>query len=273
MDLYIRNETKDFHLVGDYYKQNVIDSYKFGIITGFSDKTFRPKNFSTRAEASAVLYKLLNKDLRTPFVKTDARYTMFPVSQLDEFGNEFTVDQPFYAPLLNGKPVNEIIDVAEILKTVAKQQDKSYLYIGTTQLSQRIGISAMQSKEYYDTANALIGFERAIALAERTDFGFTVSFDDMSNKFNPYYLGMNKKHSHALNEPLFSTYFFRHYEAQLKPVFQYLFEDDFDTAWALFKTGLDDKTAGNKVQITLNGRFVSLVSSYDAINLTISLKK
>ncbi len=273
MDLYIRNETTDYHLIGDYYKQNVLDSYKFGIVTGYSDKSFRPKGFSTRAEASAVLSKLLNKDLRTPFVKTDARYTMMSVSTLDEFGENLEIEQALYAPLLNGKPVNEIIDVAEILKTSAKQEGKGFLNVGSMQLSNGFGITGYQSKEYFAEILNYEGFERAMAYAQRADFNFYVRLDDLSNKFSPYHFGMNKKFSHAINDPLFSTYFFRTYEAQLKPIFQYLFGSDFDKAWSLLKSGLDDKSGGTTTQLTINGRFVSLVSSYDTINLTISLKK
>lgn len=273
MDLYIRNETKDFYLVGDYYKQNVLDSYKFGIITGFSDKTFRPKSFSTRAEASAVLSKLLNKDQRKPFVKTDARYTMFPVSQFDEFHNEFTVDQPLYAPLFNGKPVNEIIDVAEILKESAKQVGKGYLYIGTTQLSDSVGVTGFQSLEMYNSVFELFGIERAVAYAERSDFGFTVHLNDLSSKYNPYSFHINKSMVRAGKDPFYSTYFYRAYEEQIRPIFQYLFGNEFDKAWTLLKTGLDDNSEVSRNQVTINGRFVDLVSSNDGVYLTISLIK
>ena len=273
MDLYIRNETQDYHLVADYYKQNVLDSYKFGIITGFSDKTFRPKSFSTRAEASAVLSKLLNKDQRKPFVKTDARYTMFPVSQFDEFRNEFTVDQQLYAPLLNGKPVNEIIDVAEILKESAKQVGKGYLYIGTTQLSDSVGITGFQSVEMYNSVFELLGLEQAIAYATRSDVDFSIDLTNLSSQYKPYHFGLNKDQVRSKNDVLYSTYFYRHYEDQFKPIFQYLFGSEFDKAWALLKTGLDNSGDVTQIQVTINGRFVSLVSSYKGIDLTISLKK
>lgn len=273
MDLYIRNETTDYHLIGDYYKQNVLDSYKFGIVTGYSDKTFRPKGFSTRAEASAVLSKLLNKDLRTPFVKTDARYTMVPVSVLDEFGENLEVEQALYAPLLNGKPVNEIIDIAEILKTSAKQEGKGFLTFGSMQLSNGFGITGYQSKDYHDEILTYEVFERAMAYAQRPDFNFYVRLDDLSNKFNPYRLGMNKKFSHAINDPNFSTYFLRTYEAQLTPVFQYLFGSDFDRAWSIFKTALDHKGEPKMIEVILNNRVLNVSYTMESINLTVSLKK
>jgi len=273
MDLYIRNETTDYYLVGDYYKQNVLDSYKFGIVTGYSDKTFRPKGFSTRAEASAVLSKLLNKDLRTPFVKTDARYAMMSVSTLDEFGENLEIEQALYAPLLNGKPVNEIIDMAEIFKTSAKQEGKGFLTVGSMQLSNGFGITGYQSKEYYAEILNYEGFERAMAYAQRADFTFYVGLDDLSNKFNPYHLGLNKKFSHAINDPLFSTYFFRTYEAQLKPIFQYLFGSDFDRAWSILKTSLDHKGEPKMIEEILNNRVLNVSYTMESINLTISLKK
>ncbi len=63
-DRFVANEIKDFSTVCDYCKQNVLDAYKLGITTGYSDKTFKPSLSSTRAEATTMISKIIKPELR-----------------------------------------------------------------------------------------------------------------------------------------------------------------------------------------------------------------
>jgi len=273
MDLYIRNETKDYYLVSDYYKQNVIDSYKFGIITGFLDKTFRPKNFSTRAEASVVLSNLLNKDQRKPFVKTDARYTMFPTYELDDFGNVIKYDTAYYAPIFNGKPVNEVVEVAEL---VAKLHDlgKGYIRYQYNTLENVIATGGYESKAVYGYVFGLpSSLERIMAMAENCDLDISIENNDFAGKYSPYTIQIYKRISVSEKYPNYSTYILNTYGDQLKPIFQYLFEKDFDQAWNIFVTGLNAKGSSKQDLYKINGRDISFVSGSNGVYMCFSIKR
>ncbi|GKX32374.1 hypothetical protein SH1V18_48540 [Vallitalea longa] len=63
----IEDYVKDFSSVSYYYKEDVKDAYLLGIITGLPDGTFKPQNYSTRAEASAIIHRMMDKWQRKPF--------------------------------------------------------------------------------------------------------------------------------------------------------------------------------------------------------------
>lgn len=272
LDQYIKNETKDYYLVGDYYKQNVLDSYKFGIITGFVDKTFRPKDFSTRAEASAVISKILNKDLRKPFVKTDARYTMLPTYVVDEFGNEELVETAFYAPLYNGKPVNEVVEVAEL---VGKLHDlgKGYIEYGYDTLANTFATAGYESKAIKEYVYSLPVLDLMLALGDYVDLSISIENNDFANKFSPYTLQIFKRVSVSQQYPNYSTYIINTYGDQLRPLFQYLFENEFEKAWNIFVTGLDAKGNAQQLIYTINNRTLSVVSGSNGFSMQFSIKR
>lgn len=272
MDQYIKNETKDYHLVGDVYKQAVLDSYKLGIITGYDDKTFKPKDFSTRAQASAVISKILSKDLRKPFVKTDVRYTMVPTSELDEFGNEIRYNIALYAPLLNGKPVNEMIEVAEIMvKNI--HLGKGYIGVGYDQYQKMIGSIGYENKETYDWMRSLSPYEFTMNLTSYVDMNYSIDFNNYNSKYDPYNLDFRKRPSILETYSSYSSYYLATYGDQLRPLFQYWFGNDYNTAWNLMISGLDYKGASKHDLYTLNGRTLSIVYSSNGCYFAFSLKK
>ena len=63
----IEDYVKDFSLVSYQYKEDVKEAYLLGIITGLPDGTFRPQDYSTRAEASAIIHRMMDKWQRKPF--------------------------------------------------------------------------------------------------------------------------------------------------------------------------------------------------------------
>lgn len=64
-DRYIIGKVKDYPAVSDNCKQYVIDAYKLGLVTG-ANGNFRPKSSLTRAEASVVILRFLDKADRKP---------------------------------------------------------------------------------------------------------------------------------------------------------------------------------------------------------------
>ncbi len=66
----VENYVKDFSSVSYTYVEDVKDAYAFGIITGMPDSTFRPQSESTRAQASAIIHRMIDKKQRKPFEPT-----------------------------------------------------------------------------------------------------------------------------------------------------------------------------------------------------------
>lgn len=271
LDQYIKNETKDYHLVGDSYKQAVIDSYKLGIITGYDDKTFKPKDFSTRAQASAVISKILNKDIRKPFEKSDIRYTMVPTSELDEFGNEIRYDIALYAPLLNGEPVNEMIDVAEIM-VENRYHGKGYVRVGYDQHQKVIGSASFETKEIKEWFDTLSPYEIVMNVKDYLDLNYSIDFNNYNSKYDPYDLDFRKRPSILEMHSSYSSYYLATYGDQLSPLFQYWFGNDFNTAWNVMIDVLDYKGNSKQDFYTFNGRTLTVVYSSNGCYFSFSLK-
>lgn len=274
LDTYVKNEMADYHKVSDYYKQNIIDSYKFGIVTGYPDKTFRPKNNSTRAEASAVIINMLTEESRKPFVQTDAKYVMMPVNDLDEYGNDIQYQKAFYAPLYQGKPVNELVDIAEMFMKLS-DGGKGYLAPGLSRFGELYGFGGYPSKVEFDQAKSIENiYERTDAMINLGDITFVAQFNDFSSQYRPYQLAVTKNYSRADYNRPYSEYFLERYGDQMKPLFKYLFESDYDKAWQSFIKALDYQ--GNKaaeLRISYNGRQITMFYTTNNVNLYISLKK
>lgn len=60
------NKIRDYEIFGDdkdikeYAKQNVLDLYCAGIISGFEDGSFKPNGYTTRAQAAKMIYEVLS---------------------------------------------------------------------------------------------------------------------------------------------------------------------------------------------------------------------
>ena len=75
---------KDYSDIPDKFKSYVLQAYGKGIISGYEDGTFRSDGILTRAEASSVLVRLIDKDERP-----NADETLY-----DYFGRKVTFTEP-----------------------------------------------------------------------------------------------------------------------------------------------------------------------------------
>ena len=62
--LQVVTDSEDFSFK---YNKDIMKTYKLGIITGYPDHTFKPQGVLTRAEASAVVVRLIDPDTRPTF--------------------------------------------------------------------------------------------------------------------------------------------------------------------------------------------------------------
>jgi hypothetical protein len=263
---------KDYHLVDDYYKQNVIDSYKFGIVTGYPDGTFNPEGLAKRSEASRVLVTMLKAEERLPYENVEAKSTMMPEWYKGEDGKDTTRMVKFYAPIFNGEPVNELVEIGEHLVSV-QDQGKGYLDLGYDSFSQSYDASGYKSKVFYDGIyDARTILEQSFLAAERMDFSFRVTPMELTHKYRPYSMTLWKKSEHMDANETYEHYFLTRYEAQIKPIFEILFEDESDKAWGYFMTGIKHTGDWNKIEETINGRTFYIGYSRSGITLSFSLK-
>lgn len=273
MDQYVINDLKDYHLVSDHYKQNVIDSYKFGIITGYPDGTFNPSALAKRSEASKVLVTMMKSEERKPYENVEAKSTMMPEIYIDDHGEDAVRMMPMYAPIFNGKPVNELVEIAEHLYT-SRNQGEGYLYVGYSPYTQQYDASGYPSKEFYDGIyDAPTLMEQSFLAAERMDFMFTVEPLNLSSKYKPYNITLWKTQGHVDRAVGYDVYFLERYEDQLKPLFDILFELEADVAWDYFVTGLAHEGERKRIETTINNRNFSFGYSGSGMTLTVSLKR
>ncbi|MBE0451611.1 MAG: S-layer homology domain-containing protein [Clostridia bacterium] len=273
MDLYVRNDMKDYHLVDDYYKQNVIDSYKYGIVKGYPDGTFNPSELAKRSEASRVLVTMLKAEERLPYENVEAKSTLMPEWYKGEDGKDTTRMVKFYAPIFNGEPVNELVEIGEHLVSV-QDQGKGYLWLGYDPFSQEYYASGYKSKAFYESIDDVLSiWEQSFLFSERKDFSFTVRPMELTHKYRPYSMTLWKKSEHMETNETYEHYFLTRYEAQIKPIFEILFEDETEKAWGYFMTGIKHTGEWSKIEETINGRTFYIGYSKSGITLSFSLKK
>lgn len=96
-----KNLIADYNYISDEYKPYVLKVFKEGIITGYSNKEFKPTNYATRAEACTMIARLL-----------DSKYRRIPV-----FGENSNASIPAtsYVPqnfIINNKTIKaEVITI------------------------------------------------------------------------------------------------------------------------------------------------------------------
>jgi len=79
---------KDYASINDIYKEYVLKAYSKGILGGYSDGEFKATNSLTRAEASTVIVRMLNKNVR---IKVKVEFTDEDTARLK--GYEFSSGQ------------------------------------------------------------------------------------------------------------------------------------------------------------------------------------
>ncbi|MCT4544973.1 MAG: S-layer homology domain-containing protein [Vallitalea sp.] len=88
---YVESYVKDFSSISYKYKEEVKDAYSLGIITGLPSGEFQPQNYSTRAQASAIIHRMIDKNVRKPFVlKVPIENDVESGNMNDNDGNEIT---------------------------------------------------------------------------------------------------------------------------------------------------------------------------------------
>ncbi len=275
---YIKAAIKDYHLIADKYKQDTIDSYNFGIMQGNPDKKVNPKSTITRAEATTVVLRMINKDRRLSAVK-ELNLDKYSITLKDAEGKEHII----VAPLLNGKPVVEVVDFARIwLENLDKTKGSDG--IDYAPFVNMIRVGGKENQEKRDYINSLKGKpqlsnEELTKVAMYSDYTFNMSLIDLTGKYTPFKFNAWKNLAWLDDETYknqigrWGEYFTVYYLDAFKPIFKYLFEDDYDKAWKMFVDGINSNSSTwiRKSEV-LNERYFDIVYDASGVSLSISLK-
>lgn len=103
------------------FREDILKTYKLGIITGYNDNTFRPKGILTRSEASAVLIRVIKPSSRIPFNYDELYYKLYGDINAHLIGGSKWVD-PLKATNLKNAQEDWLIIKSE-LKYFPMQKD------------------------------------------------------------------------------------------------------------------------------------------------------
>jgi len=91
----VEEEIRDRDSITPDFKDDVLNCYAMGILTGYTNGTFKPQEILTRAEASAVAIRIIDISERKPFVG----YRPYSISTLlsqEKYQNKFVNNNPAY---------------------------------------------------------------------------------------------------------------------------------------------------------------------------------
>lgn len=276
---YIKNAIKDYHLITDKYKQDIIDVYSLGIMQGNNENKINPKSTITRAEATSVVLRMMNKDRRLSVVEK-LSLDKFSIKLKDLDGNEYII----VAPLVDGKPVMEIIEFVKIyFDNIDKTKGIDGLdYKPSINSIRTSGIENQKKLDYLislKNANRPLSIEELTKAANYYDYTFNVSLIDLKGKYSPYEF-QAEKNTEWLDDETYKNqydkwgaYFTEYYLDTFKPVFKLLFEKDYDKAWNMLVEGIssNSQTYIEKSEI-LNERHFHIRYRSSSISFRISLK-
>ena len=277
-DEYIKLAIKDYHKIQSKYVQDVIDIFAYGIMQGDTLGYIKPSTTITRAEATTVILRMMNKDRRLS-LENKLSSNINSIKLIDAEGVEYEI----VAPILDGKPITEIIEVARVYKEKSiktKGCDEfgynSYSnYIGVTGFENQNKVNYIESlKTKYELSN-----EELTKMAMYIDFNFGISLLELSGKYKPYKFVTNKNLGWLDDEVYknksgnWGAYFTEYYLDSFKPVFEILFDDDFNEAWGCFTTAINStSTTYQSKTVILNERCLDMGYDAGGMQMTISLK-
>lgn len=240
---YIRSKVKDYPYISDSHKQSVLLVYALGIMGGSPDGKFNPKANLTRAEASVIVIKNLDRASRVPMKPSPDEV----VTMTDGNGVSFDL----YS---NSFPYVEMFAVAKAFQDVANKT-KGYARPLYNPENRNVSISFHESKEEYEKDYFSM------------DAGLEMKTELVIGNSRPYYF--------VFYQP--ETFKSLHKDA-IYSVFKALFHADTDKFMTVFNRYLDLGNTALEKQVyetyKFDGRSVQLrKNAYDTVvAISISLQ-
>jgi hypothetical protein len=118
--------TYDHHIpaaIGDlkqanlHYQDEIVRSYRYGLITGKKSGVFDPKGRATRAEAATVIARLLNAEYRNPlgaYIENHLAMKTASVTDIDDL----SILPAFYEKFRNTRNMQKYASIDELRETI-----------------------------------------------------------------------------------------------------------------------------------------------------------
>ncbi len=262
----IQQSLNDYSLINDNYKDKVLTAYQVGLITGKGNSLFDPRGYTTRAEASTVIMRLLYPDLLQPFDFGSLTSTYVTVNEYDANLGWIKVDYPFYAPINDkGQPVNEVITLHDQIKVIEKQ-DYGWFDITFNPYEQ-----TLNTRFYPDIETTKLP---TMEKAPHLDMALDIDTLDFQEDRKPYMLVIWRHPEHYSDMSTYYNYIEDRYGDFLQIYAEVLFEDEADYFLNLLKDMVNSLHTGYAINndYVINNRNVKL-STYDGGTIFVSDKK
>ncbi len=281
LDLYyehVKPLIKDFYLIQDKYKEDTIDCYVWGIMQGDNKKLVNPQKSITRAEATTVILRMIDKKRRIKF-------NLDGVKTIEMETNEQTPGL-LVAPKHNGVILNEMVDLVEAVKAVENDTTGVEQYV-LNELGNGFGIAGYENQrkyqEYYDFntrgINGEINLENLVEetnkVIDHQDWSLGTSLVEFHNKRTPYTMRIRNNYLSADDETYNSNYEYmmKYYKKTFQAMFKVWFENEYEKAWNIFDTALKyTGTYTEEKEVVINNRNFFIHYSNDVVGFTVSVK-
>ena len=275
---HIKPLIKDFYLVQDKYKEDVIDCYAWGVMQGDKKKLINPQKNITRAEATTVMLRMIDKTRRIEF-------KLGEVKSIEMETNEQTPGL-LIAPKYNGVVLNEMVELVEAVKAVENETSGVEKYTLNI-LGNGFAITGYENQRKYDefydfntrSLNGEITLENLVEESNKViyhrDWILGTSLIEFHNKRTPYDMVIYNRYSIADDNTCSSNYEYvmKYYKKIFQAMFKLWFEDEYDKAWNIFDKAL--KYTGTYVEgeeIIINNRNFFIHYSNKSVGFTVSVK-
>ncbi len=270
-DKHIINAMFDYHLISDSFKQDMLDCYGFGIMQGNERVEMRPQETITRAETTAVILRMMNKEKRLA-VEFDG---VKSIEVYDGNGGTYIA----VAPLHNGKVLNELIEVANLLYSNDSKGIES-ISGNNTQISALAYETEERSKIVYEsTLSGYISDELFDEVVLWFNWSFNINTLEVDGKYSPYSFNTDKSVDSIVDEnyhrktELWGKFFEEYYGSTFQEIFKVLFEDEYEIAWEYFETAIHSQSsASQRIEDEINDRNFTISYGNDGMQMSISLK-
>ncbi len=281
LDLYyehVKPLIKDFYLIQDKYKEDIIDCYVWGIMQGDNKKLVNPQKSITRAEATTVILRMIDKKRRIKF-------NLDGVKTIEMETNEQTPGL-LVAPKHNGVILNEMVDLVEAVKAVENETTGVEQYV-LNELGNGFGIAGYENQrkyqEYYDFntrgINGELNLENCVEelnkVIDHQDWSLGTSLVEFHNKRTPYTMRIRNNYLSADDETYNSNYEYmmKYYKKTFQAMFKVWFENEYEKAWNIFDTALKyTGTYTEEKEVVINNRNFFIHYSNDVVGFTVSVK-
>lgn len=268
-DQFVANDIKDFIEICDRAKQNVLDAYKMGVVTGYTDKTFRGWNFTNRAEATTLISKIINPSLRDN-PKLDYKATVKHWYWINKNGERVLaetnifkngvfqlVDEDFYMPVYKGINVTEIYEMGKYLSILSVEAGDSpfnKFSIG----KDGFGILSFKDKSEYLTIfkNYILSADQTVQVPAKVEMVISAAAFNYADY--SYMISLNKEH-------------YEKYQNLIEKMIQFSFGNDSSVMIAKINELVLEREH-NFIKFGIGGRNVKFSTTPDHIKIEYSVK-